>query len=1167
MKKITLWLLAICCFLVSHQGFSKHTLLTITRSHNLTKDNGVAPGLNDTDVCDEPTELSATNITQTTADLEWIAGNTETSWNVEYGATGFVQGEGTTVTGISTNLYSVDGLVADSDYEFYVQANCDVDINSSWLGPYALHTLCNSVSAPLTESFANTTTPLCWFTTSLTSTWKFSTGASYAAQYAQDHTTGGGTNYAWVDGSNIDLEGSVSLTTVPIDVSGLSNPSLSFALFSNNTSSEASNDIDVEVFDGVSWNNVYNTTELLGDQWQEYTIDLSGLTITSDIMVRFTVSADSDAAPSSYHNDVLFDDIVVNELPSCLEPNNVVISNVLANSAELSWVDQDSNPNNWNIELIAAGTSPTGVVTHSATTNPFTLDGLTGNTAYEVYIQTSCVNGDSSAWVGPFSMNTPCESMDLPVCTDFTGVPNGNAATLTNEDCWNFLDGGNGYGYVTNGQFYIFNGADINNDYALVSPQINNLGSGDNQITFDVKAVTSSTGVSAKDIIVGTLSAPEIGASFTPITTVTVTEAYPTPENFTVTIPSGTDQFLALKHGLGAGYVKFYFDNICIEPIPSCLEVEDITYSSLTNSSVNLSWMAGADETSWNIEYGPVGFTQGTGTVVTADSNPYVLTDLNGNTEYDVYVQANCGAGDLAYWAEGASFTTFCDPLDLPLCEEFDEAPSGNSSVPTIEECWTFIDSGSGYGYVDYTEAFYLKNHNDSTGDYILVSPEINALSSGSNRVRFFAKGPQDTDLIVGTLSYPTDGSTFTAIETITLSSSEYESFIVDIPVGTDTYVGIKHGQSAVNLTYRIDSVCIEEIPSCLEVSDIVVNPISDNSATMQWTVNGNETEWIVEYGEAGFEQGTGDLVYTSTSPFTLDNLIGGTQYEFYVQANCGAGDLAAWTGPILFTTDCGAFTPEYLEDFENISTLNETCWTEGSASTIAEGPNGTDSAWMIDSFNNDGNGGSARIRLNSNTKMDWLVSPVFDLSAGGYGLRFDAGVTAHDSSAPGYMGSDDQVQVLISEDNGATWTNLLTWVSGDHPFNAGYEVLVDLSSYTSATSRIAIWANEGTSDDTEDYDFFVDNFEVTTWDTLGVEENKIAGLAFYPNPVKSELTLKSQKDIQNIAVYNVLGQQVIEVNPNTINATLDMGNLQEGAYFVKVTINGAVETFRIIKQ
>jgi len=45
-----------------------------------------------------------------------------------------------------------------------------------------------------------------------------------------------------------------------------------------------------------------------------------------------------------------------------------------------------------------------------------------------------------------------------------------------------------------------------------------------------------------------------------------------------------------------------------------------------------------------------------------------------------------------------------------------------------------------------------------------------------------------------------------------------------------------------------------------------------------------------------------------------------------------------------------------------------------------------------------------------------------------------------------------------------------------------------------------------------------------------------------------------------------MLGQKVLDVNPNTQNATINLENLNSGTYFTKVTINGAIETMKIIK-
>ncbi|WP_034057870.1 T9SS type A sorting domain-containing protein [Lacinutrix jangbogonensis] len=76
-------------------------------------------------------------------------------------------------------------------------------------------------------------------------------------------------------------------------------------------------------------------------------------------------------------------------------------------------------------------------------------------------------------------------------------------------------------------------------------------------------------------------------------------------------------------------------------------------------------------------------------------------------------------------------------------------------------------------------------------------------------------------------------------------------------------------------------------------------------------------------------------------------------------------------------------------------------------------------------------------------------------------------------------------------------------------------------------------------------------------------------GLAFsyYPNPVKNTLTLNAQQAITNVAVFNMLGQEVIRTAPNAVSNAVDMSNLQSGPYFVQVTVGTAVETVRVIKN
>lgn len=85
------------------------------------------------------------------------------------------------------------------------------------------------------------------------------------------------------------------------------------------------------------------------------------------------------------------------------------------------------------------------------------------------------------------------------------------------------------------------------------------------------------------------------------------------------------------------------------------------------------------------------------------------------------------------------------------------------------------------------------------------------------------------------------------------------------------------------------------------------------------------------------------------------------------------------------------------------------------------------------------------------------------------------------------------------------------------------------------------------------------------TLSTEDVNANEL--FTYFPNPVSNNLTIKAQKNIQNVAVYNMLGQTVINSAPNTIESNVDMSALRAGAYFVKVTVEGVTETIRIIRN
>ena len=98
--------------------------------------------------CLSPIFLNVGNITPNSADLLWQAGGNETSWNLEWGVSGFNIGSGTLVNGLTSTNYSLSSLSNNTSYDFYVQANCSNSNVSSWSGPSTFNT--NNISTGAT---------------------------------------------------------------------------------------------------------------------------------------------------------------------------------------------------------------------------------------------------------------------------------------------------------------------------------------------------------------------------------------------------------------------------------------------------------------------------------------------------------------------------------------------------------------------------------------------------------------------------------------------------------------------------------------------------------------------------------------------------------------------------------------------------------------------------------------------------------------------------------------------------------------------------------------------------------------------------------------------------------------------------------------------------------
>ena len=89
--------------------------------------------------CPAPMGVAASDVTTESAVINWIADNAVSSWQVQYGVSGFALGTGT-VANATTNTYTINGLNDGTAYDVYVKSVCGANDESIWVGPYTFET-------------------------------------------------------------------------------------------------------------------------------------------------------------------------------------------------------------------------------------------------------------------------------------------------------------------------------------------------------------------------------------------------------------------------------------------------------------------------------------------------------------------------------------------------------------------------------------------------------------------------------------------------------------------------------------------------------------------------------------------------------------------------------------------------------------------------------------------------------------------------------------------------------------------------------------------------------------------------------------------------------------------------------------------------------------------
>ncbi|WP_179333955.1 fibronectin type III domain-containing protein [Winogradskyella costae] len=616
--------------------------------------------------CPNPSGLIANNLTLNSADLSWTASGEETTWELEYGLTGFSQGTGI-IENISSNPWTLSGLDIETTYDVYLRSNCGAnpgEDDSNWVGPFTFSTLGIETPGYLTADLTDETlgeVTLTWDEPSSflgswmlffdyncsgnyyqteaifnadgtfilpeyndSGTWEleanqvtftFSYGNSYYGTRYGDYMVGiGDDGTCWYSTKNT-TDGLMEYTAGALNVFGQPNPNENQVV-----------QINVAALSFVEYN-LYRDTQFLATTTETTYTDL----LPDFGVYDYYVTAVYDEGESEPSNT----DIVA--WISCPEPTNLVAVNASSDSIDLSWINGGSEIS-WELEYGYSGfTNGTGTVI-SANSNPFTLTGLNSSFNYDVYIRANCganSGEDDSNWIGPVTITT---------LADFCS---GN----------HFYDSGGANGNYQNGE-------DIT---TVIAPS-----AGNNSVTVIFNYFQLEYCCDYLSVYDGMdVNAPLIGQY----------NGTTIPESFTADNPSGALTF-RFTSDISITYGGWDATVIC-ETIP-CPDLSDFVVDNVSLSSAELSWIAGGNEQTWEIEYGPTGFTQGNGTTAFLNVNPYTLENLNLDTTYDVYIRGNCGANpgeDDSNWVGPVTFTTLDITTPVYLVAELTDAIQGEVTL------------------------------------------------------------------------------------------------------------------------------------------------------------------------------------------------------------------------------------------------------------------------------------------------------------------------------------------------------------------------------------------------------------------------------------------------------------------------------------------------------
>lgn len=170
-----------------------------------------------------------------------------------------------------------------------------------------------------------------------------------------------------------------------------------------------------------------------------------------------------------------------------------------------------------------------------------------------------------------------------------------------------------------------------------------------------------------------------------------------------------------------------------------------------------------------------------------------------------------------------------------------------------------------------------------------------------------------------------------------------------------------------------------------------------------------------------------------------------------------------------------------------------------------------------------------------------------------------DAGSTATGLRISSYSHTDGTLTIQNSCYEGSSDTIFPTLeMTGQTPGETLYfQILDEGISYNGSDDGYG-FASRGTA-----------AFQICAWDdaTLITERPSPSLLSYYSNPMGNRLRVESPYDIQSLAVYDLMGREVLTKSPQKQKLTLDTYSLAPGVYLLNVQTAEGQQTVKLVKK